>query len=43
MKCWMSDSWHRGNILDPNAEYIGIGHYNNGWCDYWCQLFIGGE
>lgn len=43
LRCWMSDPWHRGNILDPNAEYIGIGCYNNGWANYWCQLFIGGE
>lgn len=43
LKCWMSDPYHRGNILDPNAEYIGIGYYNNGWCSYWSQLFIGGE
>ena len=39
----MNDPWHRGNILNPDAEYIGIGHYNNGWNDYWCQLFIGGD
>lgn len=43
MKCWMSDSAHRGNILNPNTEYIGLACYNNGWCNYWCQLFIGGE
>lgn len=41
MKCWMSDQWHRSNILNPDAEYIGIGLYNNGSCTYWCQLFIG--
>ena len=43
MRCWMSDPWHRGNILDPDTEYIGVGCYNNGWTNYWCQLFIGGE
>lgn len=43
LRCWMSDSWHRANILDPDAEYIGLGRYNNGWCNYWCQLFIGGD
>lgn len=43
MKCWMSDPWHSANILSADAKYIGIGHYNDGWCDYWCQLFIGGE
>ncbi len=43
MKCWMNDSFHRGNILDPNAEYIGIGRYSSGGINYWCQLFIGGE
>ena len=43
MKCWMSDPYHRGNILNPNTEYIGLACYNNGWCNYWCQLFIGGD
>ncbi len=43
MKCWMSDPYHRGNILNPDAEYIGLACYDNGWCCYWCQLFIGGE
>lgn len=43
MNCWLSDPYHRGNILDPEAEYIGLGYYNNGWCSYWCQLFIGEE
>lgn len=43
MKCWMNDPWHRGNILNPDTEYIGLACYNNGWCNYWCQLFIGGE
>lgn len=43
MNCWMSDPYHRGNILNPNTEYIGLACYNNGWCNYWCQLFIGGE
>lgn len=43
LKCWMSDYYHKKNILNPNAEYIGLGRYNNGYCNYWCQLFIGGE
>lgn len=43
MKCWMNDPWHRGNILNPDAEYIGLACYSNGWCNYWCQLFVGGE
>ena len=43
LKCWMSDPWHRGNILNPDAKYIGIGCYDNGYAKYWCQLFIGGE
>lgn len=41
MRCWMNDSFHRGNILNPDTEYIGLACYNNGWCNYWCQLFIG--
>lgn len=43
MKCWMSDPYHRGNILNPKTEYIGISCYNNGVCNNWCQLFIGRE
>lgn len=43
LNCWMNDSWHRGNILSPDAEYIGIGCYSDGYTTYWCQLFIGGE
>lgn len=41
MRCWMNDPYHRGNILNPDTEYIGLACYNNGWCNYWCQLFIG--
>ncbi len=41
MKCWMNDPYHRGNILNPDTEYISLACYNNGWCNYWCQLFIG--
>ena len=37
----MNDPYHRGNILNPDTEYIGLACYNNGWCNYWCQLFIG--
>ncbi|MFR0872765.1 MAG: hypothetical protein ACLSG5_16010 [Oscillospiraceae bacterium] len=25
MKCWMNDPYHRGNILNPDTEYIGSG------------------
>ncbi len=38
---WLNDYSHRKNILDPNMKYIGIGYYNNGYCGYWSQLFIG--
>lgn len=41
MRCWMNDSFHRGNILNPDTEYIGLACYDDGWCKYWCQLFIG--
>ena len=40
---WLSSSYHRANILNPDAKYIGIGHYDNGCCDYWTQIFIGDE
>lgn len=43
LKCWMNDPFHRGNILNPDAEYIGLACYYNGWTNYWCQLFLGGE
>ncbi|MGN0649783.1 MAG: chitobiase/beta-hexosaminidase C-terminal domain-containing protein [Oscillospiraceae bacterium] len=41
LNCWMSDPWHRANILNPDAKYIGIGCYYNGYTYYWSQLFIG--
>lgn len=41
LSCWMSDPWHRANILNPDAKYIGIGCYYNGYTYYWTQLFIG--
>ena len=43
LNCWMSDYSHRKNILNPDTVYIGLGRYFNGSCNYWCQLFIGGE
>ena len=41
LNCWMSDPWHKANILNPDAKYIGIGCYYNGYTYYWSQLFIG--
>jgi len=38
---WLNDYAHRRNILDPDMKYIGVGYYNNGYCGYWTQLFIG--
>ncbi len=43
MDSWMSSYYHRANILDPDAKYIGIGHYDGYYCDYWAQIFIGEE
>ncbi len=40
---WMGSYYHRSNILNPEAKYIGIGYYNTGWSVYWTQLFIGEE
>jgi|GEM_PF-1483432 len=34
---WMNSSGHRANILNSNYTRIGVGFYNN----YWCQLFMG--
>lgn len=41
LACWMNDYAHRANILNPDVKYIGIGWYNNGYTDYWTQIFIG--
>ncbi|MBQ8722393.1 MAG: hypothetical protein IJY67_09685 [Paludibacteraceae bacterium] len=37
MNCWMNSSGHKGNILNPNFLYIGIGYYK----DHWVQQFAG--
>ena len=41
LNCWLSDPWHRANILNPEAKYIGIGCCYSGGTYYWSQLFIG--
>ncbi len=43
INAWMDDYYHRTNMLDPDARYIGIGFYSNGYSNYWSQLFIGEE
>ena len=43
LNAWLDDYYHRANVLDPDARYIGIGFYSNGYSNYWCQLFIGEE
>ncbi len=43
LNSWMNSSGHRKNILDPDLKYIGIGYYNNGFCPYWTQIFLGDE
>ncbi|MBP2018587.1 putative YkwD family protein [Symbiobacterium terraclitae] len=35
-KDWMNSSGHRGNIMNPDYDTIGVGFYENGWT----QLFI---
>ncbi len=41
MNSWMASYYHRANILNPDAKYIGIGYYDGYYCDYWTQIFIG--
>lgn len=43
LNSWMNSSGHRKNILDPDLKYIGIGYYDNGFCPYWTQIFLGDE
>ncbi len=43
LNCWMSDPYHKANVLAADAKYIGIGCYNNGYCTYWTHLYIGEE
>lgn len=38
---WMNDYSHRINVLNPEAVYIGIGYYNDGYNPYWVQIFLG--
>ncbi len=44
VKDWMNSVSHRENILNPNYEYMGLGHVyvsedSNYYYDYWVQLF----
>ncbi len=41
MDDWMNSPGHRGNILGRDFDYIGIGHYQEGYYHYWVQLFAG--
>ena len=43
LNAWLDDYYHRVNVLNPDARYIGIGFYSNGYNNYWSQLFIGEE
>ncbi len=43
LNAWLGDYYHKANILNPDARYIGIGFYSNGYSNYWSQLFIGEE
>lgn len=35
-EAWMNSSGHRGNIMNPDYDTIGVGFYENGWT----QMFI---
>ena len=41
LRSWMSDSGHKANVLNPDAKYVGIGCYYNGYTYYWSEIFIG--
>lgn len=43
LNAWLDDYYHRSNLLNPDARYIGIGFYTNGYSNYWAQIFIGEE
>lgn len=43
LNAWLNDYYHKANLLNPDARYIGIGFYSNGYSNYWAQLFIGEE
>lgn len=43
LNAWLDDYYHKANLLNPDARYIGIGFYSNGYSNYWSQLFIGEE
>lgn len=43
LNAWLDDYYHKANLLNPDARYIGIGYYSNGYSNYWSQLFIGEE
>lgn len=40
---WKNSSLHNANMLNPDTRYLGFGYYNNGYCAYWVQMFIGEE
>ena len=42
MRDWMKSRGHRRNILDKEAQYLGVGFYkspNSEWGTYWVQSF----
>ena len=41
MTAWMNSKGHRENILSPDFNCIGVGHYQTNGIDYWVQIFIG--
>lgn len=43
LNAWLDDYYHKANVLNPDARYIGIGFYSSGYSNYWSQLFIGEE
>ena len=40
MNAWMNSDGHRGNILDPEFMYIGVGVAQSGNTIYWSQMFL---
>lgn len=38
MYAWMNSPGHRGNILTPQYEYIGVGYYQDNWVQQFAKM-----
>lgn len=39
VNAWMNSDGHRGNILNPDYEYMGVGFYYENNSRFWTQIF----